>query len=177
MLREIERLRALIRSVPKNIWDFIDADDTADKLSVIEQLHKETLNEYKKTQKLELYENIMNSFKERDYGDIHIVFEEIKEFAPIRIYPQRDIFIYDGYRDWCESFVFVDKDGFEKAIITAKSPDFNSEQISIRSKDDSLFFEDGMGLDVEDIDTNEYLSFLSDIPFDLRIVEEVEKVR
>jgi len=51
----------------------------------------------------------MNSFKVSDSLDTNVVFEEIKKFAPVEIYPQRDIFIYDGYREWCESFVFFEE--------------------------------------------------------------------
>lgn len=72
--------------------------------------------------------------------DIH---EAITDFCAVAAYPQKDYFESDGYKSFCDSIVFVNEDGFEKAIILDRSDCFSEDCISIKHSGPVLLGEFG----------------------------------
>lgn len=100
----------------------------------------------KKDNAFHAYQNALNAWKKEaqicfllkvkaecfNHGrdDIH---EAICDFYAVAAYPQKDYFEYDGYKSFCDSIVFVNEDGLEKAIILDRSDCFSEDCISIKN--------------------------------------------
>jgi len=97
--------------------------------------YQNTLNAWKKEAQIGFLLKVKAECFNHGRDDIH---EAISDFHAVAAYPQKDYFEYDGYKSFCDSIVFINEDGFEKAIILDRSDCFSEDCISIKKYGDVL---------------------------------------
>ena len=131
-----------------------------------EEYHR-ALKAYKKLKRKEFLKEVLSYIKNKE------LLEAIEAFGAVEAYPQNDALIYDGYRVWADSIIFINWYGEEKAVVIDTDGDFDIERISVYHKSDiSIFFENEDGDELTD-----FHSELANIPHVSELLEKVEVVK